>query len=410
MAIVVVVTVFAPQASAATGEAIVGRLQSDGAPVRGVEISVSRGRALAGRDLSDSEGDFRIPVKGPGSYRVEIATDTIPSGFTLQDPGRVVLPAVVVQPGQDKFVLFPFGRGSAIVRPPTSERVAGVAISGMKLGLIISLAAVGLTVVYSTTGLVNFAHGELVTFGALAAWYLAAEGVPLVVAGLLAAVGGGLLGAALEVALWRPVRRRRAGTTSAMVISIGLSLLLRNVYLLVFEGPARPYPQFAVQSPWHVGPFLVLPKNVVIMMASAGMLTLLAVVLSRSRRGTAVRAVADDHDLAETSGVDVSRVLLTVGVGSTALAALAGVMLGATESVQWDMGLRLLLVILAAIVVGGMGSISGAVFGGLIVGLASEMSTLVMPSEFKIFVALGVLVLVLLARPRGILGNAVRVG
>lgn len=396
--------------AADAGGAIVGRLQSDEAPVAGVEIVVRRGDQVVGRDRSGAAGEFRIPVDGPGEYRVAIDPATIPPGFRLQDRGRLVLPKVVVQPTQDKFVLFPFGRGSALDPPSMLERVTSVTVSGVKLGLIIGLAAVGLTMVFATTGLVNFAHGELVTFGALVAWYLNAGGVPLVAAGVLAAVGGGLLGAGLELALWRPLRRRRAGATAAMIISTGVALLLRNAYLLVFEGPARTFHQFAVQSPWSVGPFLVLPKNVVIMGAAGAVLAALAMVLSRSRPGIAVRAVADEHDLAEASGVDVDRVVLTVWIGSASLAALAGVALGATESVQWDMGLRLLLVMFAAIVVGGLGSVSGAVLGGLLVGLASEMSTLFIPNEFKIVVALGTLILVLLARPQGILGKAVRVG
>jgi branched-chain amino acid transport system permease protein len=131
--------------------------------------------------------------------------------------------------------------------------------------------------------------------------------------------------------------------------------------------------------------------------------------LERTRLGTAVRAVTDDPDLAESSGVDVKRIILTVWIVTAGLAALGGVLLGTTESVQWDMGLRILLVMFAAVILGGLGTSFGAIIGGLVIGVISEVSTFWFPTDYKVAFALLVLILVLLVRPQGILGVRERI-
>jgi neutral amino acid transport system permease protein len=122
-----------------------------------------------------------------------------------------------------------------------------------------------------------------------------------------------------------------------------------------------------------------------------------------------VRAVTDDPDLAESSGVNVRRIVLMVWIASTALAGLGGVLLGTTEAVQWDMGLRILLVMFAAVILGGLGTAFGAIVGGLVIGVISEVSTFWFPTDYKVAFALLVLILVLLVRPQGILGVRERV-
>jgi branched-chain amino acid transport system permease protein len=137
---------------------------------------------------------------------------------------------------------------------------------------------------------------------------------------------------------------------------------------------------------------------------------LVALVLERTRLGTAVRAVADERDLSEASGIDVQRVITVVWIGCGALSALGGILLALSEGVQWNMGFRLLLTMFAAVVLGGLGSAYGAMVGGLVVGVASEVSTYWLDPDFKIAVGLFILVLVLLVRPQGILGVRSRVG
>jgi neutral amino acid transport system permease protein len=402
-----------PAVAQAERPGITGRLVQDGKPVSGVEIVVRRGRSVVGAATSDATGVWRVPVPSDGTYQVTLDEKSIPKGFTLADPDRTRLPNVVVQPEGAKFVVFPFGDPGPS-GPSAFEELLNLAVSGVKFGMIVALAAVGLSLVFGTTGLINFAHGELVTFGALIAWYVNASGgggpgVPLLLAGAVGVVAGGLLGGGLELGLWLPLRRRRTGTIALLVISIGLALFLRHVYLVVFKGNPRSFEQFATQAPWELGPLSILPKDAAIILVSVAVLIALGLLLDRTKLGTAVRAVTDDPDLAESSGVNVRRIVLMVWIASTALAGLGGVLLGTTEAVQWDMGLRILLVMFAAVILGGLGTAFGAIVGGLVIGVISEVSTFWFPTDYKVAFALLVLILVLLVRPQGILGVRERV-
>lgn len=179
---------------------------------------------------------------------------------------------------------------------------------------------------------------------------------------------------------------------------------------MFFGGAPRPYLDFAVQRVQPFGPIALPPKDYVIIALSLTVLVAVGLLLARTQLGTAMRAVADDRDLAEASGIDVRRVILATWTGGAALAALGGVLQGLTERVAWDMGFTLLLLMFAAVVLGGLGTGFGAMVGGLVIGVVTQMSTLWVSVEFKSVVALAVLVGVLLVRPQGILGRAERVG
>ena len=135
-----------------------------------------------------------------------------------------------------------------------------------------------------------------------------------------------------------------------------------------------------------------------------------AFILQRTRLCTSLRAVADEKDLAEASGIDVDRVILSTWVMCGALAALAGVLLGLTDGLSWDMGFRLLLLMFAAVILGGLGTAYGPIVGGLIIGMVSEMSTYWISPKYRTGVALAVLILAILIRPQGILGRKERIG
>jgi len=161
---------------------------------------------------------------------------------------------------------------------------------------------------------------------------------------------------------------------------------------------------------WGLGPVSLAPKDFAIIGICVVALVGVALVLQRTRLGTSMRAVADNKELAEASGIDVQRVILAVWVGGGALSALAGVLYALTEQAQWDIGLRLLLLMFAAVVLGGLGTAYGPMLGGLVIGVTSEVSTFWFPTDFKVVFALGVLIVVLLFRPQGILGVRERVG
>ena len=240
--------------AAAAGEAIVGHLVDDGQPVAGVEVAVADDGTAIGTARSDATGAFRVPVPGPGRYQVTIDVDTLPEDVALADPERQTLPRVDVQPGADKVVVFAFVRDTAPDPPTDGERFVALLLSGLRFGLVVAVAAVGLNLAYATTAIPNLAHGELITFGALVAWYVNDAGVPLPLAGVTAVLAGLGLGWALDATLWRPLRRRGTDRITVMVITIGLALFLRHVYLLVFGGSQRPLADAAVQEPWRFGP------------------------------------------------------------------------------------------------------------------------------------------------------------
>ena len=195
-----------------------------------------------------------------------------------------------------------------------------------------------------------------------------------------------------------------------MIISIGVSLLLRYLYLYIFSGERRSYNQYVIQSAIDIGPFAYAPRDLWIMGICVVVLALVALALVRTRVGKATRAVSDNPALASASGIDVDRVVTTVWIVGTALAAMAGVMFGFIQQVDYLLGFRVLLLVFAAVVLGGLGTAWGAMVGALIVGVFIEVSTLIIPSELKIAGVLAVLIVILLVRPQGILGRRERVG
>jgi branched-chain amino acid transport system permease protein len=382
-------------------------------PVRGVSVLVTTESDEIGRSVSNMCGEWILSVPAAGTYQVELDEATLPDGVGLTDPERRVLPEVVVREGRPKVVAFALGPG-VVSTVSTWDRVGGLFIVGLKFGAIIALASIGLSLVFGVTGLVNFAHGDTVTLGAVLAflfnasplgpeWNILLAAIPAV---LLVALFGGLQ----EWGIWRPLRRRRTGLISLIVISIGLSFIIRYGILVVFSGLPRPYTDYAVQRNIDFLGIQTVPKNLIIVAFTAVVLAAVGLFLQRTKLGTAMRAVADNTDLAESSGIDVQRVILVTWVIGTGLAGLGGVMFGVSEQIQWDMGFKLLLLIFASVILGGLGTAFGAMLGGFVIGVAVEMSTLWVPPEFKHVIALGILILMLLLRPQGLLGSRERIG
>lgn len=417
VAVLLALAVAGPAAAQEGGQSIRGVLelidQKEREPVAAAEVVVSDADGVEiGRATSDEAGNWEIPVPGPGTYRVELIVESLPDGATLTVGTRSVLPDVEVRQGRAKTVRFSLGPGTAS-RIDRWDRVGGLFIIGLKFGAIVALSSIGLSLVFGVTGLVNFAHGDTVTLGAVLAFYFSATplgpGWHILVAAIPAILLAAGFGGIQELALWRPLRRRGTGLISMLVISIGLSFVIRYVILLAFAGLPRPYLQYAVQQRISFLGVATVPKNLIIIGFSAVALVLVGVFLRKTKLGTAMRAVADNPDLAESSGIDVQRVILVTWVAGAGLAGLGGVMFGISEQVQWDMGFKLLLLIFAAVILGGLGTAFGAMVGGFVIGIAVEMSTLWIPVEFKTAIALGILILMLLVRPQGLLGTRERI-
>jgi neutral amino acid transport system permease protein len=381
-------------------------------PLEGVELVARRGDREVGDAVTDAEGSWEIMLPGPGTYTVTLDTDSLPRGIGLREEDRDTL-EVEIEEGRAKGLIFAIGERTTTSRS-TADRLLNLGAQGIRVGAVLALASVGLSLIFGVTGLVNFAHGEIVTFGALVAFFLSAMSggpeMPLAAAAVLTLLAGGLFGYVLEAGLFRRLRRRRSGNVALIVVSIGLGLFLRHVFAIIFGQRPRPFTQFTVQQNFDVGPIALPPKDFVIIGLSLALLVAIGVLLQATRLGTAMRAVSDDRDLAEASGINVERVILVTWITGAALAGLGGVFQGITDKITYDMGFTLLLSMFAAVILGGIGTAYGAMAGGLLIGIATQVSTYWVESKYKLGVALAVLILAVLIRPQGLLGRAERIG
>jgi neutral amino acid transport system permease protein len=383
-------------------------------PVDGVEITVeSADGSYSESAETDEEGRFEVPVPEAGSYTVSMNEDDLPDDVSLRND-RPELPVRVREGRPNTPVLFPLGSGDIGAREVSTgiDRAARLTVQGIRFGLIIAMCAIGLSLIFGTTRLTNFAHGEMVTFGALVAYFFNATlGWHLIPAAITAIGIAVVAGAGFDRFFWRPLRSRGTGLIAMLVISIGVSIFFRYIFNFQFGGFTRTYRQYTLQRDGiEIGPLNLVPRDLVGMGLSIVVLVGVALFLQRTRMGKAMRAVADNKDLAESSGVDVDRVINLVWAAGAGLAALGGILQGLSEQVSWQMGFQLLLLMFAGVTLGGLGTAYGALVGSMVVGVVVEMSTLVIPSEFKTVTALLILILILLVRPQGILGQAERIG
>ncbi len=390
-------------------EAVNGRLVFEDEPVAGVGILVeSADQSFSEQADTDDNGEWTVLVAQPGGYEVSLLTETLPEAAFVSEGAPTTL-SVEVQSGQVKPVIFPLGASTRDVQNDW-DLAAQLTVEGLRFGLLLALASIGLSLVYGTTGLVNFAHAELVTLGAIVAWYVNDAGVQLVIAAIVTVIICGALGGVQDLVLWRQLRRRSTGLIAMMITSIGLSILLRYFFQYIFGAETRSYAEYSVQAGITFGPVEIAPRDLIGMGVAILMLLAVAYWLLRTRLGKATRAVADNPPLAAASGIDVQRVILVIWIIGGGLAALGGVLLGVSQQVRFDMGFSILLLIFAAVTLGGLGTAFGALVGSIVVGLFITVSTVWIPSELKNVSALGILILILLVRPQGILGRAERVG
>ncbi|WP_419845385.1 ABC transporter permease subunit [Candidatus Poriferisocius sp.] len=376
----------------------------------GVSIAVAdQSDRSVGQAVTNAEGQWSVVVPGAGTYTVTLDESTLPEGMGLRE-GYDATTEVTVAQGASRAVVFAVGE--APKGTPFGERAAQTVFNGLKFGLIIAMSAIGLSLIYGTTGLVNFAHGELVTFGAVIAWYFNSSWgeLNLIVAALVTMIVCGMLGAGLESGLFRPLRHRRLGIFQLVVVTIGLSLLGRQVIQLFFGAEPLPYTDFQVQERWEFGPWAVTPRELVTVAVIIAILLAVGLMLQWTRFGKATRAVSDNASLAEVSGINVNRVVLMVWAMGAALAGLGGVFQGLDSDIDPFLGFQLLLLIFAGVELGGLGTAFGALAGSLIIGMSTEVSTLWISPELKFVVPLAALIGVLLLRPQGLFGIKARVG
>ena len=255
--------------------------------------------------------------------------------------------------------------------------VAQTALSGLTLGTVYALGAVGLTLVYGILRLVNFAHGDFLTFGAYMAYIVNVTwGLPLAAAICFAMTTTALLGLLSERLMWRPMRAKGAGFLQLILMSIGLAFLLRSGIQWFWGTEIRTLDVNVVDSVSFLGLRMGQTELVVVVV---GIVVLVAVglMIRLSLLGKRMRALSDNLDLAETAGIDTRRVILYTWLFAGALAGLAGVLSGSLTNLRPELGFELLLPIFAAVILGGIGNPFGALTAGLVLGVVIEWSTLV---------------------------------
>ena len=414
---------FAPSGvSGATGDefSIIASVQNqtlvDGStsrtPLEGVTINVFKADGSAvGEAVTGKDGLCTISVPSRDDYIIEINLATLPDGLTLIDAEKQK-----VAVNRDLFttntkrVTFFTGEGAS-AGASASERILQRLSDGIRLGLIIAMCSVGLSLVFGTTGLTNFAHGEMVTFGGLMAFYLnVILEIPILISGPVVILMGGLFGLLLNWGIFARLTKRGVTLLSQLVVTVGLSLMLRNIYLFQFGGRTKQLSSYSKQVNLEIGPIGITPRDLTTAILGVIILVSVALFLQRSRLGKAIRAVSDNVQLASATGIDTRKVIKIVWFAGGALAATGGIFRGLDEQVSFSMGSDLLFLMFAGITLGGLGSAFGALIGGFFIGIFVEMSSLFFPSELKVAPALFILIVMLVVRPQGLLGKSQRVG
>ena len=274
-------------------------------------------------------------------------------------------------------------------------------VNGITVGSILALAAIGLTLTYGILNLSNFAHGDFMTLGAYLTWLGNTSGLNIWLAMILGAVGTIIAMLVAEYLLWKPMRDRRATDTTLIIISIGLALFIRNGILLIYGGSNQLY-QLPVVPALEFGDLRIAYYRLIVVGLAIAAIIALHLILQNSKIGKAMRAVADNIELARVSGINVERVVLWTWIITGTLTAFAGGMYGLIAVVRPNMGWFLILPMFASVILGGIGNPYGAIAGAFIIGIAQEVTVPLLGSEYKLGVALVFTIVILLVRPQGL--------
>ena len=298
--------------------------------------------------------------------------------------------------------------------------------NGLLLGIIISVASVALSLLYGVTRIVNFAHGEIIALGAIATLFLSSPidyrvlfldkfsplGLDFFLSCILAVFICGLFGGLLELILFRPLRKGNVGNIAVLVVTIGLSIFIRHLYLLFATGKVQNFPLELQRRQTYLF-FDMTPRNLKVLIIGILVMILIGLLLTYTKLGKAMRAVRDSEELSSVSGINSDNIILITWISSSMLAGLAGVFQATINDVRWNMGFLILLLIFAGTVLGGIGTSFGAMVGGLIIGILVQVSVglpfMEGHTEAKNAVALGIMIVILLFRPQGIFGQKERI-
>ena len=298
--------------------------------------------------------------------------------------------------------------------------------NGLLLGIIISVASVALSLLYGVTRIVNFAHGEIIALGAIMTLFFSNPidsrvlfldrysplGINFTFSIIISIIICGIFGGLLEIFLFKPLRKSEVGNIAVLVVTIGLSIFFRHIYLLFATGKVQNFPLELERRQTYLF-FDMTPRNFQVLIAGLAVMIFIGLFLSYTKIGKAMRAVRDSNELANISGINSDNIILFTWVSSSMLAGLAGIFQAIINDVRYNMGFLILLLIFAGTVLGGIGTSFGAMVGGLLIGIFVQVSV-ALPfmeghTEAKNAVALAIMILILLFRPQGIFGQKERI-
>lgn len=281
-------------------------------------------------------------------------------------------------------------------------------INGLSTGSMYALVAVGYTMVYGIAKMINFAHGEIIMVGAYITYAcMSVFGLPMILAVILSIIGCALLGIVTERVAYRPLRG--SGSLAVLITAIGVSYLLQNLFLIIFGSASLTFPKIIPSGTIHLGAISMSYVTIATLVITAISTALLLFFINKTKLGKAMRAVSEDGKAAQLMGINVdTTIALTFAIGS-ALAAIAGVIYGTKFFlINPYIGAMLGIKAFIAAVLGGIGSIQGAMIGGLIIGIAESFTITYISSAFSDAVVFGILIFILLIKPAGLFGSNVR--
>lgn len=397
---------------------------SAGEPAVGVEVIVSGGEEDQ-TAVTNEEGKWVVAVTKAGTYTAKVTKSTLPEGqFFKQSDTR----KIEVQLNKTSGVLFPLTDDPNAASKPAADTESSdnkpaasqqgfswnqfwqQFASGIRMGLLIALASLGLSLIFGTTGLSNFAHGEMVSMGGLlAATFMGITG-NLLLAGTIAVIALAAFGWAQDKALWKPLRKRRLSLMQMMIVSIGLSIAMQYLFQF-FWGSGIVRIDTRNPATFTIFGITLTVQSYIAMGVSLLAILFVGWALMFTRFGRATRAISDNPSLAQASGIDVDKIIRVVWTVGGALAGLAGVFLGLVfNGINWFTGGQLLLLFFAAVTLGGLGTAFGAFVGSMIIGMMVELTNIWLPGDLKYATALLLMILILLVRPQGIFGRKERIG
>ena len=278
-------------------------------------------------------------------------------------------------------------------------------LNGIIAGGIYALIAIGFSMTYGLLRFLNLAHGSLYVVGAYLAYLFFSLGMPIVAAFILAVIGGAIVGVAMNYSVYKPLRRRKSNSLIMLLASLGIFIFVENLIIALFGAEVKTIRIGPITQGMDFFGAIITQTQVVIIAVAFLTLLLVEVFLQKTKTGKAMRATADNKDVAQVIGINIERITTYTFALASALAASAGVLIAIEQNLQPSMGLNVIIKGFTASVVGGLGNVRGAVAGAFLLGLVENIGIWFLPSGYKDAIAFVVLVIFLLFRPQGLFGR-----